>query len=168
MNRAVIILLMAIMPALSQAGYFATVLTRQAGTNYSKAIGTVSACYLIPSMAFASLNTYGQAVITAITDDTINGYSVASGAGQYTASYGTCSAVPAINVMPAFQGSLTDPILLNGSGGGGSTGGESSMIEALNPQLAIDDSLAFFGLAFLFLATIWAGRKVYNIFSGDS
>lgn len=44
---------------------------------------------------------------------------------------------------------------------------DSDLIEALNPQLAIDDSITFFGLAFLLLSTIWAGKRIYHLFTAE-
>lgn len=41
-------------------------------------------------------------------------------------------------------------------------------IEPIHPEIAIEDSVAFFGLAFVFIAAIWATKKIYEIFTRDN
>lgn len=41
------------------------------------------------------------------------------------------------------------------------------MIEALNPELSVQDALALWGLGMVFLGSIWAGKRIYTLFSRD-
>lgn len=90
------------------------------------------------------------------------GIGTANAAWCTTVSGGALT-VPASPSTQADLSACTGPVLLSSS--------EFATVQSINqsilpvnPQLAIDDSLQMFGLSFVFLVTIWAGRKVYEQF----
>lgn len=172
--RRILILMLLAWPA--YAGYYGTVIARPSGTYYT--VGSITGCYLTPSMALTSFNTgYPWTVYNVDTDaSTIS----ATNPVQYlnlTMRYDYCNAVPSVSALPIFLGSFSDPAITGGTvtGGSPSTGGTTSStvdlvippIVPVSPEFAIEDSLSLFGLGMLFLSTIWAGRRIYDVFNSD-
>lgn len=157
------LLLFCFFPTWAGAGYYVQVST---SATSSVVVGSQSQCYLTPTMAWASLLTGGNKVVSAVTDTTIMG---TIGGYSISATYGECNATPLVTGLPTFLGTAADPAIQAGSivSGGGSSGSCQSLVNPLAPEVAVQDSTQFFALAMGLLSLIWAGKTLYRIFSGD-
>lgn len=152
----------------SYAGYYATGLTG------AYKVGLSSSCYLTPSMAvYALYSSQGGPVVTDLT--LTGGTLYFAGYSNYLSTFSVtpCNAAPLSTALPTFVGAASDPVIESGnlaytgvpSGGGSSS---SATIDPLNPTMAIDDSLQLWGLGMVFLASVWAMKRIYKLFSGDT
>lgn len=166
-----IILILAALP--SYAGYYASFVS--ASTNnasYPPAASYMpTGCYLLPSMAVQAFsanapNSSGKQVNTL----SLTNASYLSVAYTHTwivnVAIGTCSAPPSTTTLPAFIGGASDPVI--DSGNYSQPGASSTLIEPLNPAMAIEDSLSLWGMGVLFLATIWGLKRIVTLFTRDT
>lgn len=127
----VILALVFLLPDLAGAGYYARTTVRGSGEVYSQPVGTSSGCYLLPSMAIASLfgGCYSCYAISSLsgngTFSVIHSQYPANTSYGFSGTFGSCSQSPAaVASMPSFVGGVSDPALvdntiLTGSGTSG-------------------------------------------------
>jgi hypothetical protein len=170
-----LLLLLGIMsyPGVSYSGYYGTMLISP--SVMYQPVGFVTPCLLAPSMAAkysysptGQGNGYVNTYVTSISETSLVGYNQNVAAlSSYTMSIGTCSASPVSTALPILMGGASDPVV-SGNASGGTTSSSSATIDPLNPALAVSDSLSLWALGITFLSTIWGGRRIYSLFSGDT
>lgn len=183
MNRAALAFCLLLLGAASaHAGYYATILSSNSQTYWP--VGRVSGCYLLPSMAGGYIGTYSGIVpVVSAVDATAHTITFQFGGwAVWSVSYADCTAIPAVTPLPSYLGNLADPAISNNSisGGSGGSGGVSTPIpvnvtvtaspatvEPVQPERAVADASALFGIGIGFLFLIWAGKRIYKLFTTD-
>jgi len=130
--------------SVTQAGYYAVIDGYEPDMQYTNFYGaSASGCFLLPSMAIASLAGGAQYYVVDALDSSGN-WSVKGTTAQGGRAWGRfaqCDAAPSVVSIPQFAGGVSDPSVVGGSviSGNGSTGGSGysdSTIAALQAEVA--------------------------------
>ncbi len=136
MIRALLLALV-MFSGLAQAGYTLTV-TAKGPSYFGPGVGTVTGCYLLPTMAINTLYSNGYGWLVLSIDDVGNWSAKLNNPGTpdvFTGTYtqGACITDPGIYYLPAMATGVTDPAISPEGVLSGASNSGGSMTEVFDP-----------------------------------
>lgn len=184
--RAVLICLL-IWAAPSYAGYYLQLQSSGQVDNWPGVGWTSTGCFLTPSMSVNGILGFYNLTVTGFTASTMSVWAYSSWKSPstsylYVFAIKECSVSPTAGPLPVFANGVSDPAISSGSilsasGSGSNTSStpqeinvsvDPAVIQPVDPDRAVSDSMSLFGLGLVLLSSIWGLKRLYYLFTESS